>query len=651
MDFKFRRETVAATGCVLLLTAAWVIFAGKDVTWDWLNHQLYLPFSLLSGRFQTDLLAAGPQSYQNPLGYLPMYALVRTDLPGVVVGLILALTVTLAMAWAVFRIVGQVFGQDPQAREGRLLAVALSFIAPVHLLQIGGTSNDPLCAALILVALAIAMDGQADRTRVVVSGLVTGLAVAIKPTSLVFSLPTLIVVAMQVIGGKWTLRRAALGVLSATAMFAMAGGLWAGWLWQTFGNPTYPLLNTIFHSPLAPSGTTVSLRFMPQSLADWFIRPWQLIEFKAFVTVEAFAPDIRPAAALVVTIAAAAWSTVRQGLRASLRSLSWTRPDLQLLMFMAVAYLLWMATSGNARYAIAWFMLAGVVLVRSTMLLTNSRRALAVLAAVAGIQLFAYASEGDRRLSGRAWDSLPYAAFQIPARLVDEPVLHLSLGVQSHAGLAPFFHPAGAFVNLRGQMSLPNTGPLGELLGQQITRWKGRTRFLFAPKFPPGSAQFARSIEGDNWLLSARYGLRIDTGDCEVIRVRGKYPDAQAPSTEGAREAGEPTLDTVLSCAAVSDVRQDPDLDRAMAQADRVFAALEASCPLPFGPRPMITDANPASFWRIYMNSGAIIQVSTSEGVVVSYHRAHTPVYLGTIEQVLANSGKDACVAWKKLVS
>lgn len=651
MERRHDLESWAIALCVSVAMAAWTLVAGKDVTWDLLNHQLYLPFSLLSGRFETDLLAAGPQSYQNPIGYVPLYLLVRSGMPAWGVGLLLALSVTAVQAWAMLRIARTVFGSAPDTRDWRLVAIALSFAAPVHLLVIGGTSNDPLCAALTLVALAIVLDPSAGRRTIAVAGMATGLAIAVKPTSLAFALPTAIVALMQVAGRQRSWIRLLEGVLWAVATFAVAGGLWAYWLWTHFGNPAYPLLNQIFESPLAPTGTAVALRFLPHSVWDWLLRPLEIAQFKPFASVEAFVPDLRPAAAIAATLMAAAAVTHRRGLALWGRAQTWRRADVQLAVFMLAAYGLWMAASGNARYALAWFMLAGLVLARAVHCWPGGRRALLGLVVLLGLQLAGYVSAGDRRLDGQPWGDRPYASFEIPSRLQAEPVLHLSLGVQSYAGLAPFLHPAGAFINLRGQMSLPTKGPLADQLRQRLTQWRGRTRFLFAPRFGPGSTRFTAAIEGDNWMLSQRFGLRIDTSDCEMIRILGPGPDAKDDSSRRAAGSRSTFTRRLLSCAAVEDARTDPRFDHDLAQADRVFALLEAACPRVFGPRPMISDANPGAIWRRYMNSDTVIEISKTEGVMVSYHRARDPVFLGTPEQVIANGGRDACTAWNKLLS
>ena len=80
---------VTLAGTLMLWT--WVMWVGRDLSWDVINHHIYLPFSLLSGRHAADLFAAGPQSYQNPIGYLPFYGLLRSDAPSWLVGTVLVM--------------------------------------------------------------------------------------------------------------------------------------------------------------------------------------------------------------------------------------------------------------------------------------------------------------------------------------------------------------------------------------------------------------------------------------------------------------------------------------------------------------------------------------------------------------------------------
>ena len=44
-----------------------------------------------------------------------------------------------------------------------------------------------------------------------------------------------------------------------------AAGAWSWQLWTAFGNPMFPYLNSIFHSPYAAPRSFADTRFLPQS--------------------------------------------------------------------------------------------------------------------------------------------------------------------------------------------------------------------------------------------------------------------------------------------------------------------------------------------------------------------------------------------------
>ena len=67
-------------------------------SWDVFNHHYYIPFAWMTGRIDADFFGAGPQSYQNPLGYLPFYARVRTGAPDWLVGMALTLQAAIHFA-------------------------------------------------------------------------------------------------------------------------------------------------------------------------------------------------------------------------------------------------------------------------------------------------------------------------------------------------------------------------------------------------------------------------------------------------------------------------------------------------------------------------------------------------------------------------
>src|SRR6202044_1625945 len=88
--------------CVVLALASNYLL-GKDMAWDTLNYHLYLGFSALNDRFKQDYFAAGFLAYLNPYAYAPFYAMVRADLPALVIGSAFAVAHAIIL-WLVFEL-------------------------------------------------------------------------------------------------------------------------------------------------------------------------------------------------------------------------------------------------------------------------------------------------------------------------------------------------------------------------------------------------------------------------------------------------------------------------------------------------------------------------------------------------------------------
>src|SRR5437773_6746445 len=72
-----------------MLALAITYALGKDLAWDTFDYHLYAGFSAFNDRLAQDYFAAGPQSYLNPYGYAPFYALTRSGLSALEIGALL----------------------------------------------------------------------------------------------------------------------------------------------------------------------------------------------------------------------------------------------------------------------------------------------------------------------------------------------------------------------------------------------------------------------------------------------------------------------------------------------------------------------------------------------------------------------------------
>jgi hypothetical protein len=659
-----------------VLTVAWVLWAGKDLSWDIVNHHVYLPFSLFSGRFQHDLWAAGPQAYQNPVGYVPFYLLARSPLPSFGVAMALAATHALA-ALSLHRLTVVLFGASAQARPWRLLALAWAWVAPVFLWVVGTSHTDLLAVLLLLAALAITIQGGAPGHADAAparhfrwghfwwAGAALGAALAIKPVYLPFALCTGALFALRAALGQQPWRGLAFGTLGGAAALLLLYGPWAAWLWVHFGNPVYPFYNQFFGSPLAPAEAWGGWRFIPDTWAGYLSRPWELAELRMFTGTESFTPDLRPLVAsvllvLVLVLAAvvAVVTMVAMLLRARtspqaplapqvpvamaarLRQVM-QRPDVQFTLFMLVSYVWWMRSSGNSRYGLMWMLLVGLWLVRLafSLLPEGATRAAQALRALllAGLLLQAgyFGTQGSHRMSSAPWTLGPYVQTEVHPRLQQEPFLHLSLSTLTLAAVAPDLHRGGRLVNLIGQFPLPPDGPLGERLQTLLHEWHGRTRLLVltdADVTHPSGIDLRTLERIDEGLY--RHQLRLVREDCLPLKLVG---------------VGNGRDFNLRSCAAGPATRVPPPGWAALqAQVDAAYAVLEAQCPRLLSPRPFFTVGTFSDWWRGYANSESRITASLKEGMQLSHPRSMELGALGSIEDVAAGRGRNPCTVWRE---
>lgn len=521
-----------------------------------------------------------------------------------------------------------------------------AWCAPIFLLLAGTTSIDPLGASLTLIAVAAVLERQPTTRMLIIGGIAMGLAVAIKPPSVVFAIALIPVLLLRILVNQIRWAQALCATAAVIAGVGVGLGQWSAWLWRTFGNPVFPLFNNVFQSPYAPQGAAVSGRFVVHTPWDMIERLWQMATFRSFTMTEAFVPDFRPLlAAILLLLAVVRLLAGHSSLRPASQVAG--RADVQLFILLVTAYPIWLMSSGNARYVIAWFMLLGVGMMRALQVAIPQRAASAAAVIVVLVQSILYIGHGNLRFIDEPWDDRPFVSATVAPRLASEPFLHLSIGVQTFAVAALYLNPNGALVNVSGQMTLPTEGPLGDRLKEKLQQWKGRTRFLLPT--PPD----LDSVEGDRSNLEkARYityplGLEIDWTDCVHIQLHGTNRPP-ATTSAGGVSTGRDSI-RLVSCGSRQRVGRDPAIDARIVQADHVFKLIEAACPRIYGPPPFVSDVGPAFIQRLYVNSDARVSISPVDGVLLTHFRALTPVTLGSIDHVVATRGAEACNAWSKL--
>jgi hypothetical protein len=227
---------------------------GLGVGWDGLNHHFYLGWIAERPRFDRDFLAAASQSVQFPYLYWPAYRLSASGASGVQAGVVLAaLQATIAVP-ALLLARACIPGRTLFDLGMRFIALVLALATSAILLLVNTTSNDVLAAIPMLWAMALAVAPRdparprwlTDGRAVLLSGLLAGVAVGCKLSNgpIAILLPGL----WLLTGADWRERlgHAVRGGLATLLAFCLTYGYWGVLLWQTFGNPMYPMMESWF---------------------------------------------------------------------------------------------------------------------------------------------------------------------------------------------------------------------------------------------------------------------------------------------------------------------------------------------------------------------------------------------------------------------
>jgi hypothetical protein len=337
---------------------------GQDANWDLANYHLYNAFALLDGRVGLDPMVASVQSGFNPALDLPFYWLSMgplAELPRVLAfmqgawfGLLMAAT------WRLARLV------LPRA-EPLLswLAVAIAGTAGATWANIGASYNDIPVAALLLWAIAIALaakeegSGELSPCRLIVTGALLGAASGLKLTALAF-VPGA-VVAVAVVAPDWRSRVRVLGWIAFGFVMAMVLtlGPWAWLVWRRYGNPIFPLMNSLFRSEWYPPISVRDLRYLPRSALQAVFYPFWWIRWNLSVSEYAFR-DARLALTFLAVpvlglglLFGRAWDP-NEGKRRRLASL---------LAFVVIGFAVWEALFSIFRYIQALEAVAAILIV------------------------------------------------------------------------------------------------------------------------------------------------------------------------------------------------------------------------------------------------------------------------------------------------
>src|SRR6266436_1789995 len=274
---------------------AWSYICGKEMAWDLLNYHFYSGFSALNDRFDQDYFAAGANSYLNPYAYVPFYVLVKSGLPGLAVGTVMA-TIHSVVLWLTYELACRV--SPSKDRKERLFfgvcVTVLAFMNPVLLQQIGSSFADITTAGLVLGGWLLLVQAvlRPRMQLVIFAAILLGIATVLKPTNGLYAIGAFFLVAFLPLPFVGRIRNLFYFGATLGISFVLTAAPWSLRLARMFGNPMFPFLNGVFKSSELPPMAARHYRFIPDSATDALLRPFAMTGTNFMVDEEMPAPNV-----------------------------------------------------------------------------------------------------------------------------------------------------------------------------------------------------------------------------------------------------------------------------------------------------------------------------------------------------------------------
>jgi hypothetical protein len=615
-----------------IVCIAWSYIAGKDLNWDQLNYHLYAADSFWNNRLQQDFFPASIQSYLNPFSYIPFYLMVLNNWPDLLIGSVLALfhSVNFYLLYLICRKIWPT-ANGTLSKDG-IFALLLGAASPIFWQEIGSSFNDIAITSLVLLSIYFAIYCRTVSAAILI-GLLLGTATGLKLTFGVYGVAIL----PLLVTGKLstTCKQVWAYGLAGLSAITLVHGWWSWQLWTAFKNPLFPFFNGYFKSPYFLPESLSLTRFIPKDIGTALFLPFEMIQPVSWIHTEAMAPDLRPAAILVLA-GILGFVLLRKVAFPHRFKILAKESEIKLIAFSAVGIILWMITSANGRYGLPIALLSGVIIISLTRIIFHEHSSRFMFLA---IFLLLHTGHVVVNSSGRwnpyKWEGI-WFDLDISPELKHTPALYLSISNQPHAYLASWLHPKSSIVNLIGQYVQPSTGVSRQKLNNLIQTQQGRIFVAYESNLPISleNARLKTSI-GANLQL---YGLGFTSGDCHQIRLNsaGKYPMVKK-SEEGNYVSFCPvsTIDSLINT-------------KDLLAAKQIKLAIEEACPEVFKPKGVELSKMRDGYSAFYVGTEYFLNFNNAGDVYGTQVHASTDFSLGNYTDWLGSKKTESACPTRK---
>jgi hypothetical protein len=370
------------------------------------------------------------------------------------------------------------------------------------------------------------------------------------------------------------------------------------------------------------------IRFIPDDWIDVVMRPFDMVAPEANTYVEIAAPDIRLAVAVLLLGAVLLLWRRRSGTAAP--------ATLWLATLLLVSTGVWLYTTGNGRYFVAWLVLLGPLCAGLIRLLPMKRNAKLLLAGLI------VAAQGFVLTQDPPWDSWTYTEwtrppyFQIDPPPAD-PATYVTIASISYSLLIPQFPPESSWISLAGGIDPLQAHFVDQLLASS------RPVRLLAPAVPGETeahgAPKPAAAKALQVLLRAHRLFLDEPEKCQLLHSAGLV-------ALGARQGMKVTPEVQRDfgfwiCPVVYRPGAAPPSSGADATTMAVFEAIERMCPrfFPNGGGPERIEGG----WVKRYESDTRVYLADDGTAAYKFWRSINQVIIGSSKQILAGEATIDC--------
>lgn len=249
----------------------------RDVDYDVAHYQIHNGWAALHGRWHRDFAPADMHSFINPVYNVLVWWLIER-LPGPAVSAVLSIPQAMVLPGLFYLTRKGSMAITGSASLPMCLGIAVvGFLAESQSGLYASLRNDSWNAAAFIWALVLCLrdDGTLHGVkRLALASLIMGAALGMKATNLPYTIAFGVFVVVLANSNTERLKAA---LVCAIAGFIAAAALalpYAWYLWSEFGNPVFPMANSLFDSPLGPTDYDAYVRRKPEGLFGYLIYPF-----------------------------------------------------------------------------------------------------------------------------------------------------------------------------------------------------------------------------------------------------------------------------------------------------------------------------------------------------------------------------------------